>query len=230
LIFHVKAVTFDDFYTLRYPFGQREDIIYPILRALKERGFFFDDQIFMKQYFIADMDYRRSLKETLRESLLDDMVSSALIACGCDPEAITGAVNEAVDFGIKTRECRWFPHAKATLKSLREKGYMLGLISNTHWRIPDSLRGEFENLFDVVTLSYEHGYAKPHPSIFEVTLNELGVDADECLHVGDDPISDVRGARDVGMKTAFIQRDMMEADADITIKSLDELTKYLSKK
>jgi len=32
------------------------------------------------------------------------------------------------------------------------------------------------------------------------------------------------------MKTAFIQRDMMEADADITIKSLDELTKYLSKK
>jgi HAD superfamily hydrolase (TIGR01509 family) len=204
LIFQVKAVTFDDFLTLRYPFGEIEDIIYPILRALKERGLFFNDQIFLKRYFIADRDYRICLKETLRESLLDDIVSSVLIACGCEPEAIAVAVNEAVDCGIKTRECRWYPHAKATLESLREKGYRLGLISNTHWRIPDSLRGEFGNLFDVVTLSYEHGYTKPHTSIFVVTLNELGVDADECLHVGDDPTSDIRGARDVGMKTAFI--------------------------
>ncbi len=230
MIFKVKAVSFDDFLTLRYPFGQREDIIYPITRALKEKGIFFDDEIFLKRYFLADRDYRIRLKETSRESLLDDIVSSVLIACGCEPEAVAGAVNEAVDSGIKTMECRWYPQAKATLKSLREKGYRLGLISNTHWRIPNSLREDFENLFEVVTLSYEHGYAKPHPSIFTVTLNGLGVDADECLHVGDDPISDVRGARGVGMKTAFVQRDTVEADADVTIKSLGELTKYLSKK
>jgi len=226
----VMAVTFDDFNTLRYSAGEEEDIIHQISRELKRRGLEFDDQEFLGHYFRADKDYRRTLRETLRESLLDEIVFSALVECGCEPENVREAVREAVDGGIKARETRWFPDAKRTLKSLRERGYRLGLISNTHWRIPESLREEFKNLFDVVTLSYEHGYAKPHPSIFEVTLNGLGVDADVCLHVGDDPISDIRGARGVGMKTAFVQRDTMEADGDVTIKSLDELTKYLSKK
>jgi hypothetical protein len=32
-----NAVTFDDFLTLRYPMEQREDIIYPILTALRRK-------------------------------------------------------------------------------------------------------------------------------------------------------------------------------------------------
>ena len=33
----VKAVTSDDFLTLRYPMKRKEDIIYPILTALRRR-------------------------------------------------------------------------------------------------------------------------------------------------------------------------------------------------
>jgi HAD superfamily hydrolase (TIGR01549 family) len=226
----VKAVTFDDWLTLRHSVGEREDIIHPILDALKERGLEFDDREFLKQYFRADGEYRRTLEETLRESTLDDIVSSVLTACGCEPEEIGRAVKEAVDRGLKTREYRWFPDAKRTLRTLRERGYGLGLISNTHWRILKDLREEFEELFDVVTLSYEHGHAKPHPSIFLATLNRVGVDPDDCLHVGDDPIADIQGARGVGMKTAFIERGRMETAADITICRLDELLKYLQKR
>ena len=223
----VKAVTFDDWRTLRHSVGQRGDIIHPISEALKERGLEFDDREFLERYFRADGVYRRTLEETLRESTLDDIVSSVLIACGCEPKEIGGAVEESVDRGIKTRGYRWFPGAKRTLRKLREKGYGLGLISNTHWRILGDLREEFEELLDVVTLSYEHGYAKPHPSIFLATLNRIGVDPNDCLHVGDDPIADIQGARGVGMKTAFIQRERMESTADITVSSLDELLKYL---
>lgn len=223
----VKAVTFDDFNTLRYSVGEREDIIYPILEALIRQGLNFDNQEFLERYFRADKDYRRRLKETHRESLLDEIVSSILVACSLKLGTIKRAVKEAVDQGLLTREYRWFPYTKRTLKTLREKSYKLGLISNTHWRIPEGLREEFERLFDVVTLSYEHGLAKPHPSIFVATLSELRVDAGDCLHVGDDPIADIRGAKDVGMKTAFIQRGRMKTDAGITIKRLDELEKYL---
>lgn len=227
MILKVKAVTFDDFNTLRYSAGEREDIIHQISRELKRRGLEFDDQEFLGHYYRADKDYRRTLRETLHESLLDEIVFSALVECGCEPENVREAVAEAVDQGIESRETRWFPDAKRTLRSLRERGYRLGLISNTHWRIPDALREKFDGLFDVVTLSYEHGYAKPHPSIFLETLNRLGVNPNDCLHIGDDPIADIQGARGVGMKTAFIERGRIETAADITICRLDELLKYL---
>jgi len=225
--FRVVAVTFDDFNTLRYSAGEREDIIHQISRELKRRGLEFDEQEFLGHYFRADKDYRRNLRETLRESLLDEIVFSALVECGCKPENVREAVREAVDGGIESRETRWFPDAKRTLRTLRERGYRLGLISNTHWRMPDGLREEFDDLFDVIILSYEHGYAKPHPSIFLETLNRLGVNPNDCLHIGDDPISDIRGAKEVGMKTAFIRRKKVRTDADIEIKQLHELIKLL---
>ena len=51
-----------------------------------------------------------------------------------------------------------------------------------------------------------------------------------CLHVGDDPIADVQGAKNVGMKTAFIKRTNLEANADISIERLDQLLELLNKK
>lgn len=86
-----------------------------------------------------------------------------------------------------------------------------------------------ERIFDVVTVSYEHRYAKPHPSIFLATLKKLEVEANRCLHVGDDPVADVQGAKKVGIKTAFIKRTSFEADADIVIERLDQLLKLLNK-
>lgn len=222
----VKAVTFDDFNTLRYSNGEKEDIIYPILRALKRELDIKEDK-FLKEYFIADAAYRKRLRETLRESLLDDIVSDALKACGYKPRNARGIVWNAVDEGLITRESLWFPDAKRTLSTLQERGYRLGLISNTHWRISGNLRTELKKFFDVVTLSYEYGYAKPHPSIFLVTLNKMGTTASSCLHVGDDPIADIQGAKNVGMKTAFIKRGKMKAHADIQIERLSELTTLL---
>ena len=229
MILKVRAVTFDDFYTLRYPVEEREDIIYPILKALKRQGLDVDDRKFLRQYFKADRLYRKRLKETFRESSLDDIILTALTACRHKPETVGKVVKEAVDYGIAARKSKWFPNAKRTLITLREGNYRLGLISNTHWRFSERSRKEFMKYFDVITLSYEHGYAKPHPSIFITTLKKLRMTANHCLHVGDDPISDIQGARSVGMKTAFIVRREMKTDADIEIKRLIELTALLQK-
>lgn len=227
LISEVKAVTFDDFFTLRHPIGQGTDIIYPILKALKNEGVRVDDDKFLKQYSREDERYRKALKETLRESLLDDLVMNALTTCGYESRNTSETVKEAVDYGIATQKARWFPNSRNTLLLLRKKGYKLGLISNTHWRVSRSLRQEFRKFFQVVTLSYEHGYAKPHPSIFIATLTKLRTKASQCLHVGDDPVADMQGAKSVGMKTAFIKRKEVETDADIQIKRLIELTTIL---
>ena len=226
MFWNVNSATFDDFYTLRYPTEVEEGIVYPILRALK-RELDLNEGGFLNEYFRADAAYRKRLRETLRESLLDDIISDALEACGYKPKNVSGIVRSAIDEGLATRRALWFPDAKKTLITLRRKGYRLGLISNTHWRILGNLRGEFQKFFDVITLSYEHGYAKPHPSIFLITLKKMKTTANHCLHIGDDPISDIQGAKNVGMKTAFVKRREMKADADIQIERLSELTKLL---
>lgn len=227
MVLQVEAVTFDDFYTLRYPDRKEEDIIYPILRSLKRLGLDVNDNEFLKRYFMEDEFYRKRLKETSRELLLDDIVASTLVTLRYEPKIVAKIVKESVDYGLATRKAKWFPDAKRTLLTLGEKGYKLGMISNTHWRVLESLRKEFGKFFDVIKLSYEHGYAKPHPSIFVATLKELGTSANHCLHVGDDPIADIQGAKSVGMKTAFIKRKKIETDANIEIKQLNELTKFL---
>jgi FMN hydrolase / 5-amino-6-(5-phospho-D-ribitylamino)uracil phosphatase len=53
----------------------------------------------------------------------------------------------------------------------------------------------------------DSGVAKPDPRIFLAAAERLGVAPDQILHVGDDPEMDVVGARDAGLRTAWINRE-----------------------
>lgn len=53
----------------------------------------------------------------------------------------------------------------------------------------------------------DSGVAKPDPRIFLAAAERLGVAPDRILHVGDDPEMDVVGAREAGLRTAWINRD-----------------------
>jgi FMN hydrolase / 5-amino-6-(5-phospho-D-ribitylamino)uracil phosphatase len=54
--------------------------------------------------------------------------------------------------------------------------------------------------------SRDTGTAKPDPRIFLAAAERLGVSPAEILHVGDDPEMDMVGARDAGLRTAWINR------------------------
>ncbi len=223
----IDAVTFDYFKTLVHPArGTEEDIVFPILRALR-RQIPIDESKFLQKYIQRDMEYRKELNETCRECLLDDIVLSSLSDLGFDDEAVRNQVYTAVNSGLATKKVLLYPEALETLEVIRERGSLLGLMSNTHWRWNEGRRRLMDAHFDIVTLSYEHGFAKPHPSIFYTTLDQLGVLAGRCLHIGDDPIADVQGARGTGMKTAFISRDGAEAGSDIQVEQLQDILLYL---
>ena len=66
----------------------------------------------------------------------------------------------------------------AALHALAEQDLRLGLISNSH-RCLESFQAHFEldGLIDVAISSSQHGYMKPHPSIFEAALKLAGVPA-----------------------------------------------------
>jgi putative hydrolase of the HAD superfamily len=119
------------------------------------------------------------------------------------------------------------------LKTLKEQGFELGIISNFDTRLFNVLRGlGLTGLFDTVTISSLAKAAKPAPQIFRVALEKHAVDPDEALHVGDSVRDDVQGASQAGFAGLLIDRrstggparDQEQGCGTIqTIRNLDEL-------
>ncbi|MCK4781239.1 MAG: HAD family hydrolase [Candidatus Lokiarchaeota archaeon] len=59
--------------------------------------------------------------------------------------------------------------------------------------------------FDFTAISREIGYKKPDPKIFHITLENIGLEPDEVVFIGDSK-EDVEGANNAGIKPIFIQR------------------------
>lgn len=61
--------------------------------------------------------------------------------------------------------------------------------------------------FDRCFAAREVGALKPDPAAFRHVLAHAGIAAEEVLHIGDDPVADVQGARNAGMQTAWLNRN-----------------------
>ncbi|RLD25687.1 MAG: noncanonical pyrimidine nucleotidase, YjjG family [Bacteroidetes bacterium] len=83
--------------------------------------------------------------------------------------------------------------------------------------------------FDQVVASEFAGAKKPHPQAFEFTLERINAKADNCLMIGDDPISDIKGAHNVGIDSVYFNPDNNSPSvyATYTIQKLMELKSIL---
>jgi putative hydrolase of the HAD superfamily len=119
---------------------------------------------------------------------------------------------------------QWVPE---TLEALKEKGYLLGIITDTAHPVSVKLnwfeKGGFGHVWDTIISSQEMGIRKPNPEIYTAALTQLGVSAEEAVFVGH-KTSELEGARAVGMKTVAFNYDV-DAQADCYINSFSELLK-----
>jgi len=117
------------------------------------------------------------------------------------------------------------------LRALRAGGYRIGLISNTQRSLTVFERHfGLDGLFDVAISSFDHGFMKPHPSIFEEGLRRAGVAATEAVMVGDSVPHDIAGALRLGMRGVLVARSGLSVGAPPevpVIRSLRELPPLL---
>ena len=94
------------------------------------------------------------------------------------------------------------------MRALKERGLKLGVVSNTYQRgaVLEAQLTEAgaSPYIDVAVFSSEMGLRKPHPSLFQTPLAELGVAPEEAVFVGDTPELDVTGPQRVGMWTVQV--------------------------
>ena len=119
------------------------------------------------------------------------------------PEALTDAYREKVADSL--REVEGVP---GLLADLREE-YALGLLTNGPADAQRSKLDRFDwvEAFDVVVITGEIEAGKPDERAFRAVLDELGVESDEAVYVGDDPKKDVEGAKRAGMYAVQVLHD-----------------------
>ena len=110
--------------------------------------------------------------------------------------------------GAASRVLEAYPEAPGVLAELRARGLRLAICSNWDWDLNQAVdEVGLADLVDVQVSSAWAGARKPHPRIFEDTLTKLGVEATECVFVGDTWGPDVAGPRAMGMTTLYLSRD-----------------------
>jgi putative hydrolase of the HAD superfamily len=92
------------------------------------------------------------------------------------------------------------PEIVPLLKSLKEKGILIGLISNCFSEEAKVIReSSLYPYFDAALLSCEEGVEKPNKEIFLRCMSSLNVKPEECIYVGDGGSQELEAAKSLGM-------------------------------
>ncbi|HKY21075.1 MAG TPA: HAD family hydrolase [Vicinamibacterales bacterium] len=221
-----KAVFFDVDFTLIYPGPAFQGEGYQAFCA--RHGMEVDPQRFTAAVTSASHILDREQDAVYNPQIFIDYTAHIIRQMGGSGRTVETC---AADIYAEWAACQHFllyEDVPASLRGLAERGVQLGLISNSH-RCLESFQEHFEldGLIDVAISSSQHGYMKPHPSIFEAALKLAAVQPSEAVMVGDSLTQDIEGARRLGMAGVLIRRsevggEILPADVPV-IRNLLEL-------
>jgi putative hydrolase of the HAD superfamily len=139
------------------------------------------------------------------------------------------AVDEAFAVFDEVRnDVDMFPEARPALVALAER---FTLIAVTNGNANLEMVG-IDDLFDGHINAAMVGAAKPERSIFDAAVAAGGATAAQTLHVGDQPLQDIHGAREAGLRTVWVNRngdewpDEYEAP-DVEVQHVGELDELI---
>ena len=228
---HITAIGFDLFNTLiiaePHILGEA---MRRLINSLRQSGLALDNEQFKKSYKEAALGFIEKAQKDGRETHNRFWISAALQSQGYDIFPDDARIAKAVDtyFSAFFLHCHLIPGTKEMLSILRDI-YRLGLLTNfTHGpaarEIIDKLGlGPF---FDVVLISGELGFRKPHPLVFRQLIEHLGVEKDQILYVGDDPEPDITGAQKAGLQpvlTTYVRDQNIQFIPGIFFKGDEKL-------
>jgi len=205
-----KAVIFDVGDTLleHYP-SQRQ--IY--IERLKYLGFDIDENDENTAANISDAISKSANGQIAKEQngaprMSDEdfavMLDKAVLRCVYAGEDEAEYLEKLKGFPMPKDELRIIPGAKEVLRGLQDMGYRLGIVSNHRVWLPDYLKQiGLSQFFETIVVSEIVGVEKPDIRIMQIALENLDLNASDCLYVGDHPF-DVFCAKKAGIDCAWV--------------------------
>lgn len=227
---NLKGVLIDFGYTLAYLDEEnvrryRQDLF----SILKKYGYnkTLDDLV-----LVLDRTYRSSTKGEIKDIREFWVVLLENLGTPKKPPLIQ-ELTELRKHHMPTR-FRLYDKVIQVLSDLKKK-YKLALVSNCFVGLSDVLNAlNLTDFFDEIILSYEIGVRKPDRRIYLEALRRLKLGPEECVFISD-AISDLEGAREVGLKTVLLhQGEFTTSEAkdpsfkpDFQCKQISEIIEHL---
>ena len=225
------TVFFDVDFTLIYPGPTFDGEGYRLFAA--RHGLHVDPDRFVDAVAAASVELDRAQDDIYRPDLFVAYARRVLQEMGADGPDLGICAREIYDEWAGCQHFALYDDVRPAIHALHTAGMRIGLISNTH-RCLASFQDHFalEPYISGAVSSSDHGYMKPHPSIFRAALEMVGAQPSESVMVGDSVAHDIEGARSVGMGGVLISRSPASRPAVPTgvpvIRSLAELPRILS--
>lgn len=197
----IKAVLFD-----------LDDTLWPIVPVIERAENILFDWLSAHVPAVADRFSIESLRARRRELMAADPVyqldlrrlrhaglTEAFLSAGED----VALVDQAMEVFSKARnQVTPFGDVLPALERLRER-VALGSVSNG---VADLEAIGMAHYFQVSVAAHRVGRAKPDAAIFHAACEAIGVAPQEAVYVGDDPLLDVQGAQQAGLRGIWINR------------------------
>jgi HAD superfamily hydrolase (TIGR01509 family) len=200
-----RAVFFDVDFTLIYPGPTFQGEGYA--RFCADAGFAVDaarfDEAVAAASFILD-----EVEEPIYDDALFIHYTATIIEhMGGRGPSVVRAAQQIYEQWAGNHHFEMYDDVEPVLQALAGRGFVLGVISNSH-RSLESFKAHFklDGLLSIGVSSAEHGFMKPHPSIFETALQKAQVRAADAVMVGDSLRADIEGAIVAGMRAVLIRR------------------------
>ena len=203
--FVTKAVFFDVDFTLIYPGPTFQAEGYR--RACAAHGIEVDPDKFDEATAASSFILDEVEEQIYNHDVFIHYTASIIEKMGGRGADVVEVAREIYDQWSVNHHFEMYDDVAPVLEQLQRRGVMVGLISNSH-RSLDAFCEHF-SLRNTITVSIsgaEHGYMKPHRSIFDAALERAKVRADEAMMVGDSFKHDIEGALNAGWRAVLLKR------------------------
>jgi HAD superfamily hydrolase (TIGR01549 family) len=207
----IKAITFDLYGTLaRFTPGRYEIQS----KAAAKFGLTLTEDNVLKGYFKADeFMSKQNANHPIRlmdanEKLKFFTEYERLILSETDPSI---GLKISADVWIETQKTAYklavFNDVRPVLKTLKNQGFILAVITNMNTTGSEMLNKlKLSGDIDFAITSLEAKAEKPDQRIFEIAFNRIKCEPQQNIHVGDQVLSDIYGAKQIGTNYILIDR------------------------
>ncbi len=136
------------------------------------------------------------------------------IECGYDA-SVAGAGFEI--FHAARHEVELYPDVEPALASLATRFRLLALTNGN----ADVGRAGLGAYFSIALTARDAGAAKPDARAYAGLVAATGLEPAQILHVGDDPVADIEGARAAGLRVAWLNRSRATWPAHLAPPALE---------
>ncbi|AYE36378.1 HAD family hydrolase [Borrelia turcica IST7] len=223
----IKAVVFDLDGTL-YPEISMNLIMFP--EFLRNIRFFLAFKRVRKEIRVLQKGRSDPSSRDKLMSMQIEMLSVYLGYSKSRCEFLLNKIYYGEAFGNKFRRFKPYFGVHDLIYSLKSKGIKLGVMSDfpIATRV-SNLLGIKDSFWDILYSSEDTGYLKPNKMAFLRIMDELGIQSNHVLYVGNSYEYDILGAGDVFMRTAFFSRKKLldNVKCDFIFNNYKDLQEYI---